>query len=65
MRRVRFPRYAIGEHVFEPGRGAVRRADGSEVVLCPKTARALLHLAERGGQVVARDDLMEAVWPGI
>ncbi len=60
---MRFPSYAIGEHVFEPGRGAVRRADGAETVLRPKTARVLLHLAGRGGQVVARDDLMEAVGP--
>src|SRR5918997_2798630 len=65
VRRVQFPSYAIGERVFEPGRGAVRRANGAETVLRPKTAQVLLHLAERGGEVVARDDLMEAVWPGI
>ncbi len=65
VRRVRFSSYAIGEHVFEPGRGAVRRLDGAEIVLRPKTAQVLLHLAERAGEVVARDHLMEAVWPGI
>jgi TolB-like protein/Tfp pilus assembly protein PilF len=35
------------------------------VELRPKTAQVLSHLAERCGQVVARDELIEAVWPGV
>lgn len=62
---MRRPIYSIGEHVFEPSFGTIRGPDGTEVVLRPKTARVLLHLAERGGEVVARDDLIEAVWPGV
>lgn len=62
---MRSPAYGIGQHVFEPGRSAVRQPGGTEAILRSKTAQVLLHLAERGGQVVARGDLIEAVWPGI
>ena len=65
MQRVIFPSFAIGEHVFDPARGVLRAGDGTDVTLRPKTAQVLLHLAQRGGQVVARQDLIEAVWPGI
>ncbi|WP_084113176.1 winged helix-turn-helix domain-containing protein [Belnapia moabensis] len=62
---MRFPSYAIGKRVFEPHRGALRAPDGTETVLRPKTAQVLLYLAERGGQVVSRHELVEAVWPGV
>jgi DNA-binding winged helix-turn-helix (wHTH) protein/TolB-like protein len=62
---LRFPSFTIGEQVFDPTRGVLRGGDGSEVTLRPKTAQVLLHLAQRGGQVVPRDELIEAVWPGV
>jgi DNA-binding winged helix-turn-helix (wHTH) protein len=62
---VKGPGYAIGEWHFEPRRGVLRGPGGVEVELRPKTAQVLLHLAERCGQVVARDELIEAVWPGV
>ncbi len=43
----------------------MRAPDGAEVSLRPKTAQLLLYLIERGGQVVARDDLIEAIWPAL
>lgn len=64
-RRVRGPGYAIGEWHFEPRSGVLRGPGGAEVELRPKTAQVLSHLAERCGQVVARDELIEAVWPGV
>ncbi len=59
------PSYAIGKRVFEPHRGALRASDGTETVLRPKTAQVLLYLAERGGQLVSRHEVVEAVWPGV
>ena len=59
------PSHTIGTRVFEPSRGIVRTADGAEAMLRPKTARVLWHLAQRGGEVVTRDDMIEAVWPGV
>lgn len=46
-------------------RGALRTVDGAEVPLRPKSFALLRHLAENAGQVVDRDALMQAVWPGI
>lgn len=57
--------YAIGEWTFDPRRGVLRGQSGTVVELRPKTAEVLQHLAERCGQVVARDTLIEAVWPGV
>ena len=57
--------YAIGTRLFEPGQGIVRAPDGTETILRPKTAQVLLHLAKRGGELVPRHDLIEAVWPGV
>jgi DNA-binding winged helix-turn-helix (wHTH) protein len=44
-------------------RGALL-ADGTERPLRPKSFALLRHLAERAGQLVGRDEIMEAVWPG-
>ena len=64
-RRVRGSGYAIGEWSFEPRSGVLRGPGGVEVELRPKAAQVLSHLAERCGQVVAREELIEAVWPGV
>lgn len=39
--------------------------DGSTVKLEPRTMRLLVALAERAGEVVTPDDLLDAVWPGL
>ena len=38
------------------------RKDGEEVSLSPKEFGVLRHLAARGGDVVSRDELLDAVW---
>jgi TolB-like protein len=45
--------------------GALLRPDGATVALRPKAAEVLLYLVGKAGSVVAREDLLEAVWPGI
>jgi adenylate cyclase len=50
--------------ILEPTRGTLRRPDGSEAALRPKTVELLLHLAQRAGEVVSREMLLEAIWPG-
>lgn len=57
--------FGIGKRFFEPSRGVVRTPDGAEATLRPKTARVLLHLAQQCGRVVKREELIEAVWPGV
>ena len=54
---------------FEPFRLDVRNAQlwrGQEVIRLTNKALAVLHyLAERSGQLVTKDDLFAAVWPGV
>ncbi|HPG80490.1 MAG TPA: winged helix-turn-helix domain-containing protein [Piscinibacter sp.] len=44
--------------------GELRRS-GETVRLEPKVAEVLVHLARRAGEVVSRDELLTAVWPGV
>jgi TolB-like protein/Flp pilus assembly protein TadD len=55
--------YRFGRFLLDPRRG-VLLADGAERPLRPKSFALLLHLAERAGQLVGRDEIMEVVWPG-
>lgn len=55
----------FGGFAFDPGRGVLRQPDGTETVLRPKPADLLHHLARHATQVVGRDALMDAVWPGV
>lgn len=58
------PRLAFGRFVVDVDRAQVRR-DGEPVALRPKTFALLVHLADRGGTVVGKQELMDAVWPGL
>jgi DNA-binding winged helix-turn-helix (wHTH) protein len=55
--------------IFEPFRLDVRNAQlwrGSEVIrLTGKALAVLCHLVERSGQLVTKDELFAAVWPGV
>ena len=41
------------------------RVNGNPVELELKPLEVLVHLLERAGEVVAKDDLLDAVWPGL
>jgi adenylate cyclase len=55
---------AFGRFVLDYARGCLL-VDGREIALRPKTFAVLCHLAERRGQLVSKDELFEAVWPGL
>ena len=55
----RFDRFAL-----DLGRGALLE-DGAERALRPKSFGLLLHLVENAGRLISRDELMQAVWPGV
>src|SRR5687767_5113138 len=57
-------RLEFGRFVLDRARGCLL-ADGNEVPLRPKTFAVLRYLAERPGQLVSKDELFEAVWPGL
>lgn len=56
--------WTVGAWHINPGTGELRRGNETQRVE-PKVAEVLVHLAERGGQVVSRDELLAAVWPGV
>ena len=46
-------------------RAGLLRRDGNELNLRPKTFAVLLHLAAHPGELVTKQALLEAVWPGL
>ncbi len=53
--------FRVGEWLVEPGGDRVRRA-GVEVHLRPRVMDLLVYLAGRSGQVVTKEELLDAVW---
>src|SRR5215831_21278785 len=49
---------------LDPRAGLLRR-DATQVSLRPKTYAVLLHLAEHPGELVTKEALLDAVWPGL
>ncbi len=56
---------AIHQHHIDWGRGTVTNGGGSPVTLRRQALAVLKELAGRPGEVVTKDELMEAVWPNI
>ncbi len=58
--------FIIGDWRVEPARGCLVAASNPalEVRLEPKAMQVLLALAERRGEVLAKEELIEAVWQG-
>src|SRR5690349_162438 len=57
-------RITFGRYVLDLTRGCLL-SDGREIPLRPKTFSVLTFLAQRPGQLVSKDELFEAVWPGL
>jgi len=54
--------YEFGEFRLEVGKRLLLRR-GEAVSLTPKVFETLLQLVRHRGKVIAKDDLMRAVWP--
>jgi predicted ATPase/DNA-binding winged helix-turn-helix (wHTH) protein len=54
--------YQFGEFTLDVVKGCVLRA-GEEVKLRPKVYEALRYLVEHPGQLISKQELMQAVWP--
>jgi len=59
------PRYAFGDFVLERAQQEVRRRDGSALNLSPRLFNALLLFVEHAGELLDKDSLMRALWPGL
>jgi TolB-like protein len=54
----------IGDWLVEPRLARVSRAGEAQRVT-PRSMAVLLYLADAGGSVVSRNDILDAVWPGM
>ncbi len=59
-RRLRF-----GGCVFDEGTGGLAAPDGAAAMLRPKTLELLALLLRNPGRVVSREEILDAVWPGL
>jgi len=57
--------YRFDRFTLDLMRGALFASDGSELSLRPKSFAMLRYMVEHAGRLVDRDELMQAVWPGI
>ncbi|APV51770.1 hypothetical protein BWI17_20030 [Betaproteobacteria bacterium GR16-43] len=58
-------RFAFGEFVLERSQQRVRHRDGSTLNLTPRLFNALLLFVENAGELLDKDALMLALWPGV
>ena len=58
-------RYAFGEFVLETAQQRVLRRAGPELGLPPKMFKALLLFVEHAGELLDKDTLIQALWPGL
>jgi DNA-binding winged helix-turn-helix (wHTH) protein len=65
LAKLTSPRYAFGDFLLEPSQQEVRRRDGSALNLSPRLFNALLLFVEHAGELLDKDALMRALWPGL
>jgi DNA-binding winged helix-turn-helix (wHTH) protein len=65
MERESVPRFARNGVVADFGSETLRDASGNAIPLRPRSFAVLRHLADNPGRLVTKDELMQAVWPGI
>src|SRR5450631_2677999 len=58
-------RYAFGDFILERSQQRVRNRDGTPLNLTPRLFCALLLFAERPGDLLDKDTLITALWPGL
>ena len=55
----------FGEFRIDPRKRTLARASGELIALTPKHFDTLLYLLENAGEVLEKDRLMSAIWPGM
>ena len=58
-------RYGFGDFVLERSQARVRHRDGTPLTLTPRLFNALLLFVEHAGELLDKDALMLALWPGL
>jgi adenylate cyclase len=58
------PHYRFEQWTLDGASGALR-AGADDIPLRPKSFEVLRHLIENAGRLVSRDDMLNALWPGV
>lgn len=58
-------RYAFGDYVLDVQQRRMARGDGAPIGLTPRQFDALLLFAEHAGELLDKDRLLAALWPGL
>jgi DNA-binding winged helix-turn-helix (wHTH) protein len=58
------PRLTFGDFRLDPGSGQLFGKSGP-LSLTPKALSLLEYLAKRPGRLVKKDELLDAIWPGV
>lgn len=56
--------FRLGDWIVQPSLAKVQRGD-EEVHVTPRAMAVLVCLAQARGEVVSRNDILDAVWPGM
>lgn len=56
--------YAFGRYLLSPNARRLEDADGRVIVLRGKGFELLLYLVQHAGQLVTKEQLLQAIWPG-
>src|SRR5271156_1441577 len=62
---VRGRKLAVNGVIADFGSETLRTISGHSVALRPQAFAVLRYLAERAGRLVTKDELMQALWPGL
>ena len=57
--------YAFGPYLLSPGARRLEDADGRVIALRGKGFELLWYLMQNAGRLVTKDELMQAIWPGM
>lgn len=57
--------YEFGGFVLQPSQRRVLRSDGTSVELTPRLFNALLFFVEHPGELLDKEILLQALWPGL
>lgn len=63
MKTAAPPAYLFGNFRIEAAKRRLLRANGEHVPLTPRVFDTLLYLVEHSGELITRDQIMDAVWP--
>ena len=59
------PTYAFDGFRLDAQHRVLARANGEPIPLAPKVFDTLLYFVERPGQLIAKRELLEAIWPHV